>query len=204
MAPADPRPLLPPTAAIPPLLRRLLRLGASLCLLIALVLGVGVGAADAARDTDSYDGNIFALYAGNGSLVPPRSTLRLALEEHRPVVLAYYLDDSRDSKTFAPALSELQRTWGQRAELIYLTTDNLQTRADQGVSDPAHYWKGTIPQVVVIDSAGKVVFDAAGQVSVDAIDAALAKATGTQAVEGREGTVSRSFNEYNSEIVPAG
>ena len=27
----------------------------------------------AARDTDSYDGNIFALYAGNGSLVPLRS-----------------------------------------------------------------------------------------------------------------------------------
>ena len=27
----------------------------------------------AARDTDSYDGNIFALYAGNGSLVPLQS-----------------------------------------------------------------------------------------------------------------------------------
>ena len=27
----------------------------------------------AARDTDSYDGNIFALYAGNGSLDPLRS-----------------------------------------------------------------------------------------------------------------------------------
>lgn len=204
MAPAVPAPLVHLAAPITALLRRLLPIGASLCLVIALVMGVGVHGADAARDTDSYDGNIFALYAGNGSLVPPRSTLKQALEEHRPVVLAFYLDDSRDSKTFAPSLSELQRTWGQGAELIYLTTDNLQNRVDQGVSDPSHYWKGTIPQVVVIDAAGKVVFDAAGQVNVDAIDAALAKATGTKAAEGREGTMSRSFNEYNSEIVPAG
>ena len=30
----------------------------------------------AIRETDSYDGNIYALYAGNGSLVPPATTLQ--------------------------------------------------------------------------------------------------------------------------------
>ncbi|WP_396102952.1 thylakoid membrane photosystem I accumulation factor [Cyanobium sp. Morenito 9A2] len=190
-------------APIRPSLDRLLALGSALALLLALVIGPGAPAAFAARDTDSFDGNIFALYAGNGSLVPPRSTLEQSLAEHRPVVLAFYLDDSSVSKTFSPVLSELQRTWGNNVELIYLTTDNLQNRPDTGPSDPAHYWKGTIPQVVVIDANGTVVFDAAGQVNTDAIDAALAKATGRPAAQGPKGTVERSFNEFNSEITPA-
>ena len=46
-----------------PVLRSLFAAG--LCLLLI------ASPAEAARDTDSYDGNIFALYAGNGSLVPP-------------------------------------------------------------------------------------------------------------------------------------
>ncbi len=203
MAPARPPAPLPLPAPTRSFLRRLLALGAAVALLLALVIVPGAAAAFAARDTDSFDGNIFALYAGNGSLVPPRTSLEQALADHRAVVLAFYLDDSRDSKTFAPVLSELQRTWGNNAELIYLTTDNLQNRPDGGPSDPAHYWKGSIPQVVVIDAGGTVVFDAAGQVNTDAIDAALAKATGRAAAEGPKGTMERSFNEFNSEIIPA-
>ena len=43
----------------------------SVCLSL-LLLASPVGAA---RDSNSYDGNIYALYAGNGSLVPPAGTL---------------------------------------------------------------------------------------------------------------------------------
>ena len=32
--------------------------------------------ANASRDTNSYDGNIFPIYAGNGSIVPPQTTLQ--------------------------------------------------------------------------------------------------------------------------------
>lgn len=158
----------------------------------------------AARDTNSYDGNIYALYAGNGSLVPPRTTLALALAEHRPVVLAFFLDDSSDSKTLAPVFNELQRLWGQTAELILLTTDPLQNRPEQGLSDPAHYWKGTIPQVVLIDSQGKVVLDEAGQVDIDSINAALSTMTGLRPQGESRLSFSREVNELNSEIVPAG
>ena len=58
-----------------PVLRSLIAVGLSLLLLAS--------PSEAARDTDSYDGNIFALYAGNGSLVPPPTTLKDSLEnEH--------------------------------------------------------------------------------------------------------------------------
>ena len=64
-------------------------------------------------NSDSYDGNIYALYAGNGSLVPPASTLEESLAEGRTAVIVYYLDDSAVSKRFAPVVSELQRLWGR-------------------------------------------------------------------------------------------
>lgn len=190
----------------PSSLGRRCREGAATALirLLSLLLAIGLlwGApAWAGLDDDRYDGNIFALYAGNGSLVPPRSTLEQALNDHRPVVLAFYLDDSADSKTFAPTLSELQRLWGPVVELILLPTDPLQGRAETGPSDPAHYWNGTIPQVVVLDAEGSLRFDASGQVDVDAINTVLASVTGLALPENGRSSRSLEVNELNSEIV---
>ncbi|MFM8524802.1 MAG: thylakoid membrane photosystem I accumulation factor [Cyanobacteriota bacterium] len=173
----------------------------AMVMVVATVLVGRVEPAAAARTTNSYDGNIYALYAGNGSLVPPRSTLEQALNDHRPVVLAFYLDDSADSKTFAPTLSELQRLWGPVVELILLPTDPLQGRAETGPSDPAHYWNGTIPQVVVLDAEGSLRFDASGQVDVDAINTVLASVTGLALPENGRSSRSLEVNELNSEIV---
>ena len=173
--------------------------------MLSLVLGLSAlllpaAPSWAARTTNSYDGNIYALYAGNGSLVPPRSTLAQALADHRPVILAFYLDDSADSKTFAPSLSELQRLWGSVAELILLPTDPLQGRVAPQVTDPAHYWKGSIPQVVVFDREGTVRFDASGQVDVDAVNTVLAAITGLVVSDDRSSS-SFEVNELNTEIV---
>ncbi len=173
----------------------------SLALLVALFLLLAPQPALASLTTNSYDGNIYALYAGNGSLVPPRSTLAQARADHRPVVLVFYLDDSADSKQFAPVLSELQRLWGRTVELIPLTTDPLQGLVDQGPDDPVHYWNGTIPQVVVFDGDGKVLLDANGQVNTTTISAVLSKATGLDPAGGERATSTRSFNELNSEVV---
>ncbi|MEB3254892.1 MAG: thylakoid membrane photosystem I accumulation factor [Synechococcaceae cyanobacterium] len=159
------------------------------------------GSAAASLENDRYDGNIFALYAGNGSLVPPRSSLAQSLEAHRTAVLVFYLDDSSVSKRFAPVVSELQRLWGNRIDLIPLVTDPLQGRPDQGPSDPAHYWKGVIPEVVVIDGDGKVRFDASGAVAVAAIDEAISQATGLPLPAGGRTGGSVSINELNSELV---
>jgi hypothetical protein len=185
-------------------------LGAVAALLLVLAVGLGLGApAEASLENDRYDGNIFALYAGNGSLVPPRSSLALALQEHRVAVVVYYLDDSSVSKRFAPVVSELQRVWGNRVELIPLVTDPLRpggkaAAGDLPTGDPSRYWSGLIPQVVVFDREGQVVFDASGQVEVDAINGAVSRATGLPlpAPSGLGST--RSFNELNSEVVGGG
>lgn len=151
----------------------------------------------ASLDNDRYDGNIFALYAGNGSLVPPRLSLAEALAAQRVTLLVYYLDDSAASKRFAGVVSELQRVWGNTIELIPLVTDPLQGRPDGGATDPVHYWRGVVPQVVVIGADGQQVFEASGQVDIDAIHGALSQATGLPAPPSRSEQKRISFNELN-------
>jgi hypothetical protein len=194
-----PSPLPAPSLPLPA--ARLLRHLLALLLCLAGWLAVGTSAAQAALENDRYDGNIFALYAGNGSLVPPRSSLAQALAAQRTAVLVFYLDDSSVSKRFAPVVSELQRQWGNRIDLIPLVTDPLQGRADQGPSDPAHYWKGEIPQVVVLDGEGRIRLDASGAVALEAIDAAISEATGIPLPVGGRSGGTVSINELNREVV---
>ena len=220
MGPNRPR-VLPPFATLPriaaraasvaltPALRRTMGQLAALLLVLVLSLGSAVAPVAASLENDHFDGNIFALYAGNGSLVPPRSSLAQALNDHRVAVVVYYLDDSSVSKRFAPVVSELQRIWGNTIELIPLVTDPLQpggktAAADLSAGDPSRYWSGLIPQVVVFDRSGAVAFDASGQVEVDAINAAVSQATDLPlpALSGQGST--RSFNELNSEVVSSG
>ena len=155
--------------------------------------------AQAIRETDSYDGNIFALYAGNGSLVPPAVTLADSQRAGRTSVIVYYLDDSRTSKAFSPAVSELQRLWGNSVDLLPLTTDALQGRATNDRTDPAHYWHGIVPQVVVINGDGQLLLDEEGQVPLEQINAAISEATGLPAPQGE--SMSLSFNELNTEVI---
>jgi hypothetical protein len=174
----------------------------ALSLLAAFTALIGAApAALAARDTNSYDGNIYALYAGNGSLVPPRSSLAQAMADHRPIVLGFFLDDSAASKQYAVVFNELQRLWGRTAELILLPTDPLQNRKGEGPTDPATYWKGVIPQVVVFNADGAVVLDETGPVSIDAINAALTRVTGLKPQGDVTLSLNREVNELNSEIV---
>ena len=83
--------------------------------------------ANASRDTNSYDGNIFPIYAGNGAIVPPQTTLEESLKNQRVSVLFFYLDDSSDSKAMAPVISGLDLIWRNNIDLIALTTDELQS-----------------------------------------------------------------------------
>ncbi|MEB3157839.1 MAG: thylakoid membrane photosystem I accumulation factor [Synechococcus sp.] len=171
-----------------------------LCSLVGLLFAVILLAApvQASLTSDSYDGNIYALYAGNGSLVPPATSLRDSQAAGRTTILVFYLDDSSTSKAFAPVVSELQRLWGRAVDLMPLTTDALQGREAEGPGDPATYWHGRIPQVVVLDGKGAILLDEEGQVSLDAINKAVSKATGIAGPEGV--TTSVSFNELNTEV----
>ena len=169
-----------------------------LCCVVALLLLVSP--AQAVLNDDNYDGNIYALYAGNGSLVPPANTLEDTLADQRAAVIVYYLDDSAVSKRFAPVVSELQRLWGRGIDLLPLTIDPLQGRQPTGAADPASYWRGQIPQVVVIDPNGEVVFDQEGQVSLGSINDAISRATGLPAPELPAINQEGSFNEVNIEV----
>ncbi len=156
-----------------------------------------VAPAYAARDTDSYDGNIFPIYAGNGSLVPPASRLKDALEKKRTSVIIFYLDDSSTSKAFAPVVSGLKLLWGTAIDLIPLTTDELQGTASNDPRDEGYYWHGNIPQIVVIDGDGKVVLDKEGLVDIDTINESIVSASGLEAPS--FSIKIKTFNEYNSE-----
>ena len=167
------------------------------CVVVLLLL---VSPAQAVLNDDNYDGNIYALYAGNGSLVPPANTLEDTLADQRTAVIVYYLDDSAVSKRFAPVVSELQRLWGRGIDLLPLTIAPLQGRQPTGAADPASYWRGQIPQVVVIDPNGEVVFDQEGQVSLGSINDAISRATGLPAPELPAINQEGSFNEVNIEV----
>ena len=180
--------------------RRLLPLLLPLLLLLALAWPQ---AALAGRLDDGYDGNIFALYAGDGALVPPRNSLKEDLQRHRPVVLAFYLDDSRDCKRFAPVLSTLGGEFGAVADVIALSSDGLGPRGEATAEDPAFYWRGMVPQVVILDKQGEVVLDQDGQVPLDVLEQSLAVATEIELPESilQRQTRAMDVNEINSELV---
>ena len=150
-----------------------------------------------ARDTNSYDGNIFPIYAGNGSLVPPQSTLSESLKNERTSVLVFYLDDSSTSKEFAPVVSGIKLLWSSSVDLIPLSIDELDNDDQKTSNDPGFYWNGKIPQVVILDGKGNILLDKEGQVSFDEINNAITKGTGLKKPD-FDLTV-KSFNEYNSE-----
>ena len=166
---------------------------------IALLIFIFLSApsAYAARDTNSFDGNIFPIYAGNGSLVPPQSTLENSIKNKRTAVVVFYLDDNSSSKEFAPVVSGLKLLWTSSIDLIPLTTDDLQGQEVPGKTDPAYYWHGRIPQVVVFNGDGDVIMDEEGQVPIYKINEAISEASG---LEPPDFDISiKSFNEYNSD-----
>ena len=151
----------------------------------------------AARETNSYDGNIFPIYAGNGSLVPPPNNLSNSLENKRTSVIIFYLDDSADSKAFAPVVSGLKLLWTSSIDLLPITTDEFQGIISNDFREESFYWRGNIPQVVVINGEGKVILDQDGQVPIETINDAISTATGLD--KPSFSITIKTFNEYNSE-----
>ena len=167
-------------------------------ILILLILCTSYPA-NASRDTNSYDGNIFPIYAGNGAIVPPQTTLEESLKNERISVLFFYLDDSSDSKAMAPIIAGLDLIWRNNIDLIALTTDELQSESSKtDSSQPNFYWNGLIPQTIILNSAGEVKFDKNGLVNIDDLNKIIGELKG---IDINETSFSvESFNEYNSII----
>ena len=164
---------------------------------ITLTITFLAASAFAARDTNSYDGNIFPIYAGNGSLVPPPSKLSDSLDKNRTSVVIFYLDDSATSKAFAPVVSGLKLLWKSSIDLLPITTDELQGNQSDNLRDESLDGQGNIPQIVVTDGEGNVVLDEEGQVPIETINKAISTASGLD--EPSFSIKIKTLNEYNSE-----
>ncbi len=185
--------------------RRSLVWSLALSLLLTLGwLGLGSTPAGASLTDDRFDGNIFPLYAGNGSLVPPRVSLAESLERQRPALLVFYTDDSRDCKQYSIVISRLQAFYGRAVSFIPLSADALDPDPSRySLQEAGHYYRGLLPQVVVLDGAGKMVLDEAGPVPYEKIDAVLRQVFDLPAAPPEARTqVPRAFNEINSELAP--
>ncbi|WP_448562109.1 thylakoid membrane photosystem I accumulation factor [Trichothermofontia sp.] len=156
----------------------------------------------ASLNDDRFDGNIFALYAGNGSLVPPRVTLQQSRQRpDRATVMMLYVEDSRDCKQYASVLSQLQAFYGRVADFIPINVDSLPAQPSRDPNQPGYYYKGAVPQTVVFDQAGQVVLNETGIVSFERVDDVLREVFDllprSQSVELKR----RPVNELNTELV---
>lgn len=155
----------------------------------------------AGLEDDRYDGNIFALYAGNGSLVPPKVSLTESLQQSKPALLVFYVDDSTDCKRFASVVSRLQAPYGRAANFIPVMADAIPLKESFEPTEPGYYFGGAVPQTVVFDQAGDVRLNETGTISYEAIDDVMREVFDllprTESVELKR----RPINEVNIELV---
>lgn len=177
------------------------RLFSFLLVILSCWIVVGTAPAFAGLHDDRFDGEIFALYAGNGSLVPPRVTLADAFQRKRPILLVFYVDDSQDCKEYSLVVSQLQQFYGKEAEIMPVRTDVLPQKQTYTPTEFGYYYRGLVPQTVVFDSSGKVTLDETGQVPFERIDDVFREAFNllprTESVELKR----RSVNELTTELV---
>lgn len=160
----------------------------------------------AGANDDRFDGNIFALYAGNGSLVPPRVTLAESMQRQKPSLLVFYIDDSSDCKQYSPVISQLQAFYGHAADFMPINVDAIPIKAKYDRTEPGYYYSGVVPQTVLINQKGKVVLNAKGKTTFEAVDDVFREVFDllprSESVELRR----RLVNEFNTELTekPAG
>lgn len=147
------------------------------CISLSVLLGTVFAipqSVQAKLTDDSYDGNIFALYGGNGSIVPARISLAQSLQQGRAAMLVFYVDDSADCKRFSPILNLAQGFYGKNVSLIAVSVDSLDLQKKSYAKDEeAYYYKGTVPQTVLIAGDGKVSFDREGLFGFEELDSAI-------------------------------
>jgi hypothetical protein len=180
-----------------------LRLNACLLFLVVAFTSLSLWLTPPARagmNDDRLDGNIFVVYAGNGSLVPPRLTLSESRQRQLPVILVYYLDDSSDCKKFTAVVSRFQEFYGRAASIMPISVDSIPLKAVYQPDEPGYYYKGGIPQTVVLNQQGKVVYDGQGNVTFEEVDDVLRQVFELLPRSESVALKRRSFNEFNTEL----
>ena len=151
-------------------------------------------------EDDRYDGNVFVLYAGNGSLVPAKISLADSLKANKPALIVFYVDDSTDCKKYSTVVSQLQGYYGKAASFIPVTADSLALDAKYSPTEAGYYYSGKVPQTVVIDKQGKVRLNEVGQLSFEKMDDTLREVFELLPRKDSIELKRRTFNEFNSEL----
>ncbi len=170
-------------------------------MLVMCLLLLGMPVANAEIDSDRFEGNIFVLYGGNGSLVPPKVTLAKSIAGDKPTILVYYVDDSSDCKQYAIVVSNMQAFYGRAADIIPVNVDAIPIQSSYKPTEAGYYYKDIVPQVVILDKAGKVVFDKQGQVPYEEVDDKLREVFNLIPRSESKELKLRPVNEFNNELV---
>jgi peroxiredoxin len=176
-----------------------------ICIVLFTAIGLswlGIAPAWASINDDRYEGNIFILFAGNGSLVPSNLTLAASLQREMPAILVFYVDDSSDCKQYSTIVSTMQEFYGRAANIIPVSVDSLPSlqKSDYTKEEPGYYYDGVVPQTVILDQKGKVAFDKTGQIPYETVDDILRKVFDLLPRSESVTLKRRSFNEFNSEL----
>ena len=167
---------------------------------LSCLLLIGTPPALAGLNDDNFDGNIFVLYAGNGSLVPPKLSLAESMKQKRPTLLVFFVDDSKDSKQYASVVSRVQEFYGRAASLIPINVDAIPLKSTYSPQEPGYYYKGFVPQTVVFDQSGKVVLDAKGIIPYEQIDDVFREVFDLLPRTESAGLRRRQINEFSGEL----
>ncbi|MGB8702411.1 MAG: thylakoid membrane photosystem I accumulation factor [Thermosynechococcaceae cyanobacterium] len=167
---------------------------------LMFVLGYPTSAWAEIQD-DRFDGNIFALYAGNGSLVPPRVTLSQSFSGEKPTLLTFYVEDSKDCKQFSAVISQLQAYYGRAIDFIPINVDSIPALDRYSPDEPGYYYTGQVPQTLLFDMAGTKVLDKVGRVDFEIFDDALRDMFDLLPRSESIPLKPRSINAVNAELV---
>jgi hypothetical protein len=176
---------------------RLLTISISILIFTCLSLS---SPAIAGLEDDKYDGNVFVLYAGNGSLVPAKISLADSIKAKKPALIVFYIDDSTDCKKYSTTVSQLQGYYGKAASFIPVTVDSLALDNKYPATEAGYYYGGTVPQTVLIDKNGKVSLNEVGVLSFEKVDDAMREVFELLPRKDSVELKRRSFNEFNSEL----
>ena len=137
-----------------------------------LSLSAFADSALAGKNDDLYEGNnIFILYGGNGAIIQPRTTLEESKKRSQPVMLFFYVNDSRDAKQMSPVVSQLQVNYEKQVNFIAINADAFVGFPEQ--KEARKYYQGKVPHMLIFDRTGKLTYSALGVRPAPEVTAAL-------------------------------
>lgn len=182
--------------------RSLIKSGFAIAIaLFTCISWLGISPAYASLTDDRFDGNVFALYGGNSSLVNPKFNIKQSLDRHKPVLVVLYVEDSKDSKAFASTISQIQSFYANELTFVTYNVDAIVPGVTLTPENPGYYYQGVVPQTVILNGDGKVTLNAKGVLPFEQIDDNLREVFDLLPRSESVTLKRRQLNEVNTELI---